>query len=116
MTAVLNLLPLQALTADATSASGGSDMALLLANILPFAVLIVVFYFILIRPQRKKDKQENEMRKSLEVGDEVTTRGGIVGRVCNIKDDLITIESGANKVRITVQRWAIASKETKISD
>ncbi|MBQ4040437.1 MAG: preprotein translocase subunit YajC [Oscillospiraceae bacterium] len=82
----------------------------------PFIILIVVFYFMLIRPQRKRDKAENEMRRNLEVGDEVTTRGGLVGRVSNIKDDIITIETGANKVKISVQRWAIATKEEKISD
>jgi len=114
MTGILNSLPL-ALTGAGTASEGG-DMMLLLSQVLPFVIMIVVFYFLLIRPQRKKEKQENEMRKNLEVGDEVTTRGGIVGRVCNIKDDLITIESGANKVRITVQRWAIGQKETKISD
>jgi len=104
--------------ADATATAAGSTdtMTALLTTVLPFAVLIVVFYFVLIRPQKKREKAENDMRKSVEVGDEVSTRGGIVGRVSNIKDDIITIETGANKVRINVQRWAIASKETKISD
>ncbi len=106
---------LTATTTDATGAEGASTLAMLI-QMLPFVIMIVVFYFLLIRPQRKREKAENEMRKNLEVGDEVTTRGGIVGRVSNIKDDIITIETGANKVKISVERWSIASKEEKISD
>ncbi len=113
MTGFFGFIPTFALTAQ-TAQPG--DTAALLSSLIPFGIVILFFYFFLIRPQRKKEKQENEMRRNLEVGDDVITRGGIVGRVCNIKDDLITIESGANKVRITVQRWAIGAKETKISD
>lgn len=107
------------LTATAAGADAAAEvnptMAMLI-QIAPFAILIVVFYFMLIRPQRKRDKAEKEMRRNLEVGDEVTTNGGIVGRVSNIKDDIITIETGANRVKINVQRWSIAAKEEKISD
>ena len=106
---------LTATTADAAAAEVNPTMAMII-QMAPFIILIVVFYFMLIRPQRKRDKAENEMRRNLEVGDEVTTRGGLVGRVSNIKDDIITIETGANKVKISVQRWAIATKEEKISD
>ena len=56
------------------------------------------------------------MRNSLEVGDVVTTIGGIVGRVCNIKDDIITVETGADRVKIRFNRWAIRSKETVSED
>lgn len=56
------------------------------------------------------------MRNNLEVGDEVTTRGGIIGKITNIKDDQITIQTGADSVKIRVMRWAIAKKEEKISD
>src|SRR5699024_12257899 len=54
--------------------------------------LIVLFYFLLIRPQRKRDKAEREMRNSIEVGDEISTIGGFIGRVVNIKDDVLIIE------------------------
>ncbi len=57
----------------------------LLAQFLPLVVLIVVFYFVLIRPQRKRDKQEREMRNSISVGDEISTIGGFIGRVVSIK-------------------------------
>jgi preprotein translocase subunit YajC len=87
-------------------------MAELMATLLPFVVLIVVFYFLLIRPENKKKKALNEMRNALAVGDEVTTIGGIVGTVCHIKDDMVTIETGADRVRIQFTKWAISTKGT----
>lgn len=78
-------------------------------------LLIVAFYFLLIRPQKKKEKQVNEMRNSLVVGDKVTTIGGIIGKVTKIKEDIITIEVGADKTKIEMARWSIASKEEEDS-
>ena len=69
-----------------------SDYGTIIAQFLPFVVLIVVFYFFLIRPQRKRDKQERDMRNSIEIGDEISTIGGFIGRVVNIKDDVLVIE------------------------
>lgn len=74
-------------------------------------LLIFVFYFLLIRPQKKREKQINEMRNNLKVGDKVVTIGGINGKVIKIKDDKITIEVGADKVRLDMMRWAISSKD-----
>lgn len=61
------------------------DYGTLLAQFLPLVVLIVVFYFVLIRPQRKRDKQEREMRNSISVGDEISTIGGFIGRVVSTR-------------------------------
>ena len=98
--------------AAATGAQGAQAGG---ATMIIYLVLIVVFfYFFMIRPQKKQEKQTAQMRNSLEIGDTVTTRGGIVGSVTGIRDDIITIETGASKVRITVQRWAIASREEKM--
>ena len=72
-------------------------------------LMIGVFYFFLIRPENKKKKRLAEMRSSLAVGDSITTIGGMVGKVVNIKDDLITFESGEDRVRIQVVKWAISS-------
>ena len=80
------------------------------SSIILFVVIIVAFYFLLIRPENKRKKQVTEMRNELAVGDEVTTIGGITGTVCGIKNDLITIESGADRVRIQIMRWAISSR------
>jgi len=74
-----------------------------------FLVIIVVFYFFLIRPENKKKKKLQEMRDQLSVGDEITTIGGLVGKIVNIKDDFITFETGEDRVRIQVTRWAIST-------
>ena len=98
-----------------TSRTGGTAVSLL-TTILPFAVLIVVFYFLLIRPENKKKKALNEMRNALSVGDEITTIGGIIGRVVHIKDDLVTIETSEDRVRIQLARWAISTKGTQTTE
>lgn len=105
---------LQTATASAEGAEN-STLAMVM-QFAPFIILIIVFYFMLIRPQRKREKAENEMRNNLEVGDVITTRGGIIGTVRQIKDDNLVIETGANNVRITITRWSVGSKEEKISN
>jgi len=113
-----NLFKLAALTAS-TGAAGtpaAGDTGSMLISLVPFILLIVVFYFMLIRPQRKRDKADANMRSSLIVGDTVTTRGGIVGTITNIKDDTITIETGRDKAKIAVMRWAIYAKDEKVSE
>ncbi|ABW19261.1 preprotein translocase subunit YajC [Alkaliphilus oremlandii] len=76
--------------------------------VLPLGVF-VVFYFILIRPQQKKDKKIKEMRNNLKVGDEVITIGGIHGKVTKIKEDIMTLEVGADKVKLTMSKWAVGT-------
>ena len=77
----------------------------------PLVLMIVLFYFLLIRPQRKRDKAEREMRNSIAVGDEISTIGGFIGRVVNIKDDVLTIESSNDRTKLKIYRWAIRGKE-----
>lgn len=87
-----------------------------LVSFLPFILVIVAFYFFLIRPQRKQEKETQKMRNSIEIGDQITTIGGITGIVRQIKDeDTYIIETGADKNRISIKKWAIQSKDT-ISD
>lgn len=83
-------------------------------QIVPIILLVVAFYFFLIRPQKKQQKETEQMRSSIEVGDQVTTIGGIIGTVRQIKDDgeIYVIETGANNDRLTVHKWAIQSKDT----
>ena len=88
----------------------------MLSMILPFVLLIAVFYFLLIRPENKKKKAAAKMRSELAVGDEITTIGGIVGTICAVKEDTIVIETGADRVKIRFNRWAIRSKETVSED
>lgn len=94
-----------------TSTSGA-----LISSLLPFVILIVVFYFLLIRPENKKKKALAEMRNELAVGDQITTIGGIVGRVVHIKDDLVTIETSDDRVRVQITKWAISTKGTQTSE
>lgn len=75
--------------------------------VIAIALIGVVFYFFMIRPQKKQDKEISDMRNNLEVGDEVTTIGGIIGEIVSIKEDTVLIETGRDKVRIRFLRSAI---------
>lgn len=81
---------------------------------LMLVVFIGAMYFFMIRPQKKQEKQIADMRNNLLVGDEVTTNGGILGRVVHIKDDVVTLETGSDRVKIKVRKWAIATVDKKI--
>ncbi len=74
-------------------------------------VIVIAFYFILIRPQSQKQKEEENMRKNLEIGDEITTIGGIVGRVVSINEDTesMVVETGADRTKIRMKIWALSS-------
>ena len=75
--------------------------------ILPYAIVIAAFYFFLIRPQKKKEKATQEMRNSVKDGMEIVTIGGFYGKVVNAKEDVLTIEVGADKVKLKIARWAV---------
>lgn len=83
----------------------------LLTSIIPLILMVVVLYFLMIRPQSKKEKKDKEMRNSIEVGDGITTIGGLVGRVASIKEDTFVLETGSDRVKIRMKRWAIQSVE-----
>ena len=87
----------------------------LVSSILPFALVLVLMYFMIIRPQKKKEKKTEEMRSSIEIGDTVTTIGGIVGLVVAIKEDTIVLETGTDRSKIRFKRWAI-SEVNKLAD
>ena len=78
-------------------------------QLLPLVFLFVIMYFLMIRPQKKKDKQVQEMRRSLSVGDEIVTIGGICGKIVKTKDETIVIQVGADKVKFEMMRWAVSS-------
>ena len=77
-------------------------------------ILVIAMYFILIRPQSKKKKKEEAMRKGVRIGDEITTIGGICGRVISIKDetDTLVIETGIDRDKVRIKRWAVGSVDT----
>ena len=94
-----------------TTQQGGMNMIVVL---LIYAVFIVGRYFIFFRPQIKRKKKEAEMRNNAQVGDEITTIGGICGRIVAIKDETesIVIETGSDKAKMRIKRWAIGSVDT----
>ncbi len=94
-----------------TQQGGGMNMIVVL---LVYAVFIVGMYFIFFRPQNKKKKKEAEMRNNAQVGDEITTIGGICGRIVAVKDETesIIIETGSDKAKMRIKRWAIGSVDT----
>ena len=81
--------------------------------IIMMVVLIALMYFMMIRPQKKRQKEEQEMRSSLEIGDEIITIGGIVGRVFTIREEDLIIETGADRNKMRIQRWAVNTNVTK---
>ena len=81
--------------ASGTAANGANAGKSQISLIVMMVLLFAVMYFVMIRPQKKKQKEEQQMRDSIEVGDEITTIGGIVGRVVTVKDDSLIIETGA---------------------
>ena len=94
--------------AAATGQPGGA--AALISSLFPLILMFVVFWFILIRPQKKKEKELKNMLAALKVGDEVATIGGIHGKIFRIKDDLFVLETGigTNKSYVTVDRSAVS--------
>lgn len=97
--------------AEAADSSGG--MGSWITIILLYAVVIGGLYLIVIRPQSKKKKKEESMRKNVQIGDEITTIGGISGCVVGIKEDSeLIIETGTDRNKIRVKRWAIGSVDT----
>ena len=90
-----------------------------LSSIISFGgiiLLIVFFYFFMIRPQKKKEKEDQEMRDALTVGDEVTTIGGIIGKVISIKEETFVLETTKAKTRIRFLKGAIRSVDVRITD
>lgn len=81
--------------------------------IIMMVVMLAVFYFMLIRPENKRKKEAEKMRSELAVGDVITSIGGIVGTICAVKENTVVIESGADRVRIELTKWAVSSKGTQ---
>ena len=85
----------------------------LMWSLLYIVALFAIFYFLFIRPQKKKDKELKEMRDSLEVGDTIVTIGGIVDNVAKIEEETVVIEFGPSRTKMPIQKWAIGSVQPK---
>lgn len=92
-----------------TNNAQGASMA---SSLIMILVMVAIFYFMLIRPENKRKKEAEQMRSAVKNGDKITTIGGIVGTVVNVKESKIVIETGADQVRIELEKWAISSNET----
>lgn len=92
-----------------TSTTGTASMA---SPLIMMVLMIAIFYFMLIRPENKRKKEAEQMRSAVKTGDKITTIGGIVGTVVHVKENRIVIETGADQVRIELEKWAISSNET----
>ena len=90
----------------AAGTSGAGGMATML---IPLLLMFGLMYLLIIRPENKKKKKAEEMRNSLSLGDEITTIGGITGKVVQVTEDTITFETGEDRVRIQVKKWAIST-------
>ena len=104
-------------TSAGTAANGSADAAQpntagsIISLLLPLVLMGVVFYFFLIRPQRKKDKEAKTMLDNLKVGDRICTIGGIYATIVRIKDDVLTVEVGDQKTQMMIARWAVRNVE-----
>lgn len=96
----------------APAAEGGSVVATMLTTLLPLVLMVAIFYFLLIRPEKKRSKKMKEMLDNLQVADEVVTTGGIIGRVLSVKEDTVLIETGSDRTRLRVLRSSIAENRT----
>ena len=85
----------------------------MIISIVYMVALFAIFYFLFIRPQRKREKQLNDLRSSLEVGQIVTTIGGMLATVAKVEDEVVVLEVGPNRTKMPFKKWAIASVEKK---
>ena len=95
----------------AASAAPTDTMAMIM-SLLPMILIFILFYFLLIRPQKKREKEIQKMREAIEVGDEIITAGVIIGSLVSIKDDTIVIETAGDRSKIRLARWAIQANNT----
>lgn len=116
--ALMNLLADAAATTATTDAAAatetmgtGATIIYYAVQFVPMILIFVVFYFLLIRPQRKKDKEAKTMLDNLKVGDRICTIGGIYATIVRIKDDVLTVEVGDQKTQMMIARWAVRNVE-----
>ena len=100
----------------ADAAAGGAPASNPIFLIVYLVVIFGAMYFLMIRPQKEKQKEEKKMRENLQIGDEIVTIGGIYGRVISLKEDTIVIESLSDHSKLTIARWAMQSNLTVHDD
>lgn len=107
---------INALMLTGTTGNKGGDAGSLIITVVMLVAVFVVFYFFGIRPQKKQEKAAADMRNNLQVGDEITTIGGIIGKVVSIKDETCVIETSRERTKIRILRSAISRVDVKAED
>ena len=87
-----------------------------IGSIILIVVMFVALYFFMIRPQKKQEKEINNMRNNLQVGDEITTIGGIIGKIVSIKEETLMIETGHDRTKIRILKTAVRQVDVKAED
>ena len=95
-----------------TGTAPTAEPASMFGPIIMMVAMVAILYFVLIRPENKRKKEAQKLRDTVKVGDKITTIGGIVGTVVNVKDDRFVLETGADQVRIEFEKWALSTNDT----
>jgi preprotein translocase subunit YajC len=93
-------------------AEAQSSSAALVSMLITFVPILLVFYFFIIRPQKKREKEDKLMRESIAIGDEIVTIGGIIGLVVRQSDDTLVIETGGDRSKLRIQKTAVKENIT----
>ena len=104
------------LEAAATDAAAASCKVNAITTLVMLAAMIAVFYFFMYRPQKKQEKESTDMRNNLKVGDEITTIGGVIGKIVSIKDETVTIETSNERNKIRILRSAVRNVDVHAED
>ncbi|MCI9215118.1 MAG: preprotein translocase subunit YajC [Oscillospiraceae bacterium] len=92
--------------------AAGAGSASMMSLMLPLVLMIALMYFLMIRPENKRKKQAEEMRNSLKKGDQITTIGGIIGKIVQVTDETIIIETSDDRVRMELTKWAVSTNNS----
>ncbi|MBR5365746.1 MAG: preprotein translocase subunit YajC [Clostridia bacterium] len=98
------------------TAAGGNSLVSTVSTLVMLVAMVLVFYFFMYRPQKKQEKEQNDMRNGLEVGDEITTIGGIIGKIVSIKDETVLIETTKDCTKIRILRSAVRNVDVHAAD
>ena len=102
--------------ATTTGTGTGSAMTDLLVSLIPFVLAIVLMYLILFRPQKKREQEAQKMRENVRIGDEICTAGGLIGIVIRVAEDTVVMETGGERSKIRVKKWAIHENITQMEE
>lgn len=109
----INIMALMAESAADGDVQQTSTLASILSLVLPLAVMVLIFWFFILRPEKKRNKEMQDMLSNIQVADKVVTTGGIIGRVLSVNDDTVLIETGSDRTKIRVVKTAIARNDTQ---